>query len=148
MKLDDALNGITALGIDTAPLIYFVERHPEYLDLMREILQRVDAGQIAGYSSVVTLTEVLTQPLRQSNQTLEIEYRTLLLDSRNFLLAAISAETAEIAANLRARHNLRTPDALQIAAAMDVGCQAFLTNDQELARVTDIRVLVLAELEL
>lgn len=78
MKLDDALDGTTALGIDTAPLIYFVERHPRYLELMREILQRVDTGQITGYSSVVTLTEVLTQPLRQGDQALEIEYRTLL----------------------------------------------------------------------
>ena len=56
MKLDDVLDGVTALGIDTAPLIYFVERHATYLDLMRAIIQRIDAGQFTGYGSVVTLT--------------------------------------------------------------------------------------------
>jgi predicted nucleic acid-binding protein len=144
MKLDEALDGVTALGIDTAPLIYFVEQHAAYLDIMRAVIQRIDSGQIIGYSSVVTLTEVLTQPLRQGNQILEAEYRTLLLNSRNFLLSAITAEIAELAADLRARHSLRTPDALQIAATLFSGCQAFLTNDQELSRVTDLRIVVLA----
>jgi predicted nucleic acid-binding protein len=147
MKLAEALDGVTALGIDTAPLIYFVEGHATFLELMRVVIQRIDAGQITGYSSVVTLTEVLTQPLRQGNPTLEVEYRTLLLNSRNFILLAITAEIAELAAELRARHNLRTPDALQIAAALYSGCQAFLTNDQELARVSDLRIIVLGELE-
>ena len=147
MKLAEALDGVTALGIDTAPLIYFVERHTTFLELMRVVIQRIDAGQITGYSSVVTLTEVLTQPMRQGNPALEAEYRSLLLNSRNFYLSAITAEIAELAAELRARHNLRTPDAFQIAVALFSGCQAFLTNDQELARVSDLRIIVLGELE-
>lgn len=43
---------------------------------------------------------------------------------------------------------LRTPDALQIAAALVAGCEAFLTNDAGLKRVTELRVLVLDELEM
>jgi predicted nucleic acid-binding protein len=148
MKLDLAIEGITALGFDTAPLIYFVERHTNYLDLMRAIIQRVDSGKVAGYSSVVTLTEVLTQPMRLNNSVLETEYRELLLNSRNFALAVITTQVAERAAGLRAKYSLRTPDALQIAAALETGCQAFLTNDLELKRVTELQVLVLAEIEL
>jgi predicted nucleic acid-binding protein len=49
---------------------------------------------------------------------------------------------------LRAHYNLRTPDALQVATALEFGCQAFLTNDEQLQRVTDLRVLVLKELSL
>jgi predicted nucleic acid-binding protein len=67
MRLDEALQGILRLGIDTAPFIYFVERHPDYLGLMREIIRRIDAGEIEAVSSVVTLTEVLTHPLRFKN---------------------------------------------------------------------------------
>lgn len=148
MKLDDALSGVTALGIDTAPLIYFVERHASYSDLMRAIVQRIDSGQLAGFSSVVTLTEVLTHPLRQNNRALVAEYRALLLNSRNFMLSEITVEIAEIAAELRGRRYLRTPDALQIAAALHAGCQAFLTNDQELSRLSELRIIVLKELEL
>ncbi len=60
----------------------------------------------------------------------------------------IDSTVAERAADLRARYNLRTPDALQTAAALDTGWQAFLTNDTQLKRVIELRVLILDELEL
>jgi predicted nucleic acid-binding protein len=148
MTLDDALNGVTKLGFDTPPFIYFVERHPAYVDVVREVIRRVDSGIISGCASVVTLTEVLTQPKRLGNTALEVSYRDLLLQSRNFTLVTIDAVIAERAADLRARYSLRTPDALQIAAALSVACEAFLTNDTTLKRVTELHILVLDELEL
>ena len=148
MRLDEALQGILRLGIDTAPFIYFVERHPDYLGLMREIIRRIDAGEIEAVSSVVTLTEVLTHPLRFKNVSLAQRYRDVLYRSRNFRLLPIDAAIAEVAANLRARYNLRTPDALQLATAIRAGCDAFLTNDATLKKVTELKVLVLSELQL
>jgi predicted nucleic acid-binding protein len=147
-KLDEALTGVMRLGIDTAPFIYFVERNPKYVDLVREIVRRIDGGPIAGYSSMVTLTEVLTKPKKVGDTITEKEYRDLLLNSRNFELVLIDDAVAVRAANLRADYNLRIPDALQIAAALESGCEAFLTNDTMLKRVTELRVLVLDELEL
>lgn len=44
MKLRDALGDVGTLGIETAPFIYFVEKHPTYVDRMRAIFQRVDSG--------------------------------------------------------------------------------------------------------
>lgn len=148
MRLDDVLVGTTALGFDTAPFIYFVERHPSYLAVMREIIRRVDAGELEGYSSVVTLTEVLTLPMRLGKGGIVQEYRDVLLHSRHFTPIPLNAALAERAALLRARYTLRTPDALQIATALHAGCQSFLTNDRALKRVTDLRVLILQELEL
>jgi len=55
---------------------------------------------------------------------------------------------AERAADLRARYNLRTPDAIHIATAIVAGCDAFLTNDLALRRVTELRVLTLSTLAL
>lgn len=59
----------------------------------------------------------------------------------------VSVAIAERAAHLRAQYRLRTPDAIHIATAMIAGCDAFLTNDLNLKRVQEIRVLVLEELE-
>ncbi len=147
-RLADALAGVTRIGFDTAPFVYFVERHPSYLDLVREVLRLVDAGMPTAYSSVITLTEVLTQPLRVGNLTLADEYRSRLVNSHNLILKAIGPVTADLAAELRARHRLRTPDALQVATALEAGCEAFLCNDRGLRRVTELRVLVLDDLEL
>jgi predicted nucleic acid-binding protein len=147
-RLDVALAGIPALGLDTAPFIYFVERHPRYLPLLRDVFRRIDAGTLLGYGSVITLTEVLTRPFQAGDVALVTAYRDLLLTSRHFSLVPIDAGVAERAAELRARYRLRTPDALQLSAALNRGCPAFLTNDHGLRRVGDLQVLVLDDLEL
>jgi len=67
-QIEQTLTDVTAVGFDTAPLIYFIEDHPDYVDSMREIIRRVDSGLVLGYSSVITLTEILTKP-RQLGQT-------------------------------------------------------------------------------
>jgi predicted nucleic acid-binding protein len=40
------------------------------------------------------------------------------------------------------------PDALQISVALSAGCDAFLTNDVKLKRLTELRVLAIDELEI
>ena len=51
MKISDAFNGISKLAIDTAPIIYFVEKHPDYLQKVRYVFQRIDIGQIVAVSA-------------------------------------------------------------------------------------------------
>jgi len=145
--LDDALIGVTRLGFDTSPIIYLIEVHPAYDALVTEIFRRIDQGGMVGFTSTITLTEVLTLPVKQGDRDLQIEYCDLLLHSANFSMLSVNAEIAELAAKLRAQYGLRTPDALQIAAAKIANCQAFLTNDKDLKIVSDVNVLVLDELE-
>ena len=148
MNIRDALRGVQRLYTETAPLIYYVEEHPTYVAKMDAIIAAIEEQPIEAVSSVITLTEVLTQPFKLRNTRLEQEYRDILLYSREFRLLPITSRIAESAADLRARYNLRTPDALHVAAGMDARCDTFLTNDTGMKRVTEIAVLVLDELEL
>jgi len=148
VKISDALEGVQRLYTETAPLIYYVEENPTYVAKMNAIIEAIEDRPIEAVSSVITLTEVLTYPLKLGNTRLEREYRDILPHSGGFRLLTITARIAESAAALRARYNLRTPDALHVAAAIDVRCDAFLTNDTGIKRVTEITVLVLDELEL
>lgn len=125
-----------------------MERNPVYLDLVREVMRRISSGAMNGHPSAITLTELLVQPLRLGNTTLAQRYRRFLSRSRNLSLEPISTGIAEQAADLRARYRLRTPDVLQIAAALNAGCSALLTNDAQHKRVVELQVLVLDELEL
>jgi len=147
-KLADSLVGVTRLGLDTVPFIYFVEMRSPHFTLVEAIIQHIDRGDFEGFTSVITLTEVLVHPLLHSDVALQEEYHDLLLHSQNFEAVGINSIIAEQAAQLRARYRLLTPDALQLAVALDKGCQAFLTNDRALKRVAELRVLVLDELEL
>lgn len=144
--LDEALQGVSALAFDTSPFIYFIERHPLHLTVMRELFRRVDAGDIIGFSSVLTLTEVLTRPLQVGNHRLEREYRSLLEHSRHFTLVPVDEQIASHAALLRARYKLRTPDALHVASALQHGCQAFITNDRALGGIQELSVLLVEDL--
>ncbi len=148
MKLPDALRGVRQLAFDTSALIYFIERHPTYFDRMLFIMRYVDEGLIAGLSSTIALTEVLVQPLRAGDQGLIARYEAVLTKSASFRLEPLTAATARRAAELRAQYNLKTPDALHVATALEARCDAFLTNDRGIQRVTELRVLVLDDLEL
>ncbi len=148
MKLEDALGNISLLTFDTAPIIYFVEANPKYDALVTAIFQRVEDAEITGITSVISLCEVLVHPIRNQNHVLKQRYLDILQNSPNFFTKFINASTAERAAELRAAYNLRTPDALQIATALENGCNAFLCNDKDLKRVTELQIFILDELEL
>jgi len=60
---------------------------------------------------------------------------------------AIEEQVASRAADLRARYNLTLTDAFQVAAALVAGCDAFLTNDDAIKRVTELNVIVIDEVE-
>lgn len=145
VRLEDALRGITSIGLDTSPLIYFIEFHPMFGLVAREIFHRVSIGTIVGYCSNLIRTETLTHPLRRGDHVQAEAYRALFLNLR---MIDVDGMIAERAADLRARYNLRTPDAIHIATAIVAGCDAFLTNDLALRRVTELRVLTLSTLAL
>lgn len=140
--------GLRSICIETAPFIYYVEQQPEYIDRIRAIMQRVSAEGLSVVASVMTLTETLTKPLKVGDQVLVQEYRALFRNTRQVRLIPITVQIADLAAQLRARYNLKTPDALQIATAIDARSDLFLTNDLGIKRVTDVRVLPLDELTL
>ena len=75
-------------------------------------------------------------------------YRELLLNSTNFHTVPVNTNVAENAARIRATYGLRLPDAIQIAFALDSGCQAIVCNDRSMRRVRELEVLVLDDLEL
>ncbi|HEX9961610.1 MAG TPA: PIN domain-containing protein [Pyrinomonadaceae bacterium] len=112
------------------------------------LIARVENEEITGITSVISLCEVLIHPLRNQNLNLKQRYLDILQNSPNFFTKSINSATAQTAASLRAKYNLRTPDALQIATALENGCDAFLCNDKDLKRVTELKILILDEIEL
>jgi predicted nucleic acid-binding protein len=138
--LDD-LQGKT-VGLDTAPLIYFIEENPAYIETVRSFFEAMDRGDFLVVTSTVTLLEVLVHPFRSNNRKLAAEYRDILLNSKLTILE-VSTSIAEQAAQLRAAHNIRTPDAIQVSAALSAGASHFLTNDIRLPEIPSIQIFSL-----
>lgn len=135
----------TIVGLDTAPLIYFIEQNPTYLEMMRLFFRTLNQGDFLVVTSVVTIPEVLVYPLRQGNITLAQQYRDILFNSQVTTIE-VAPNIAETAAQLRADYNLKTPDAIQMATAINEGASFFLTNDGRLPSLPGLSVLVLDQL--
>ena len=84
--------------------------------------------------------------MRWTASLLAARYEGLLTRSRGLHMVEIDREQLRAAAQLRAAHRgVRTPDALQLSAALSGGCTAMLTNDRRLPVVPGLRVLELRE---
>jgi predicted nucleic acid-binding protein len=139
--IDDVGNGPVAL--DTAAFIYFIEAHPLYLPALLPVFVAADREDLTIVTSAVTLLEVLVVPYRAGNMALATRYEDILTRSRGVLLREIDRVQLRAAAQLRAVAGVRTPDALQMAAALAEGCTAFVTNDQRLHSLPGLTVLQL-----
>jgi predicted nucleic acid-binding protein len=134
--------GSTApVGVDTAVFIYFIEEDPRFLPAILPLFEAADAGRRQLVTSALTLLEVLVVPYRAGNRPLAERYELLLTRGRGIRLVNLGLEHLRAAAQLRAATGIRTPDALQIAAAMGAGCATFVTNDRRLPQIPGHRVL-------
>jgi hypothetical protein len=50
--------------LDTSPIIYSVEKHADYWQLLTPLWQSLKASEIEVYSSGLTLLETLVQPIK------------------------------------------------------------------------------------
>jgi predicted nucleic acid-binding protein len=141
MEWIDALRG-TVVGVDTAPLIYLIEENQTDLPFVQAFFEAVDRSEFRVTTSVLTLTEVLVHPMRQGDHDLADQYRRILLHA-NQVTIPVSDLIAEEAAQLRAQHGLRTPDAIQLPTAIRSGASSFLTNDARLPAVAPLKMLAL-----
>ena len=145
MEWVKALDGMV-VGLDTSPLIYLIEEHPVYLPLVRPFFEAVDRGDFLVVTSTLTLTEVLVHPVRHGNQELAERYRRILLGASHIVTLPVSEGIAQQAAQLRVGGMLRTPDAIQLATALQSEASCFLTIDSRLSAISALKVLVLNQL--
>lgn len=131
------------IALDTVVFIYFIEEHPRFLPLVDPLFSNVEMGRIEAVTSTLTLLETLVVPYRAGNASLAARYDALLTRSRGVRLVDLDRVQLRAAAQLRAVYGVRTPDALQLAAALSSGCSAFVTNDRTLPDIAGLRILQL-----
>ena len=132
-------------GVDTSIFIYLLEEHPRFLPLVMPMFESADAGARQLVTSTLTLLEVLVVPYRSGDMQLAERYERTLSHSRGVTMIPLTRNQLRAAAQLRALTGMRTPDALQIAAALGGGCQTFVTNDRRLADVPGLRIVQLSD---
>lgn len=121
--------------LDSVSIVYYLERNPRYFHAAAEWMERVNVGRLAAYASALLLAEVLVPAYRAGKPAAARQARAALERVPNFEIVDVSAAVSDSAARLRAEHNLRTPDALHVATALNEGAGWIVTNDRVLRRV-------------
>ena len=132
--------GSGSVALDTAVFIYFIEADPRFLPLIDPLFREADEGTRELVTSALTLLEVLVVLLRVRNRAVADRYEALLTRSRGIRLVALTQDQLRAAAQLRATTSVKTPDVLQLVAAIGAGCQTFLTNDRRLPLVPGLEI--------
>jgi predicted nucleic acid-binding protein len=145
MGVIDRLHGRKTIGIDSAIFIYHLEAHPAYAPLTRELLAAVEDGRLTAFTSSLALMQILDRPYRMERPETARKYEALLANFPNLTILDIDREAARRAAQLRARFHLRPADALQAAAGLTHGMQAFITNNCAFTRLGSLCDVVLLE---
>ena len=133
------------VGFDTAPLIYYIEDVDPYADLLDPVFELLGGHRLNAITSTIALAEILTKPLADKNFGLVDEIKFTLKSFSTLRMVAVDEKLAEAAALIRARHGVRLPDALQVAAAIYGEATLFITNDKRLSRIDALEILVLSD---
>ena len=118
--------------------IYHLQDHPTYASLTQTIFEAWEEGRNSGVTSVITMLEILVKPKKEGNLDAARDYQELLTTYPNLHILDVDLAVACLAADLRAKYAIRTPDALQIAAALHAGASGFITNDEQLKQVAEV----------
>lgn len=124
--------------VDTSPFICVLESHLQFAELFVGLFEAAENGTLSIVLSTVTLAEVLTGPHKAGQTALAKRYEKALCD---YEVVPVSVPVAALAAQLRAQHRLKLPDALQLATALEIGASAFVTHDRDFSGITGIQVL-------
>ena len=134
----EALPAGALLLVDSGPIIYTLEAHPKFAGRYEALFARHAAGELSLAVTTITIAEVLTGPLGAGEEALAKRYRSVL---ESWQVVVLTADIAETAARLRAKHKLKLPDAIQLASALAINADALVTHDRDFAKVRGLRVV-------
>lgn len=145
-KLEQFIKRHELLGIDTCIFIFQLERNPKYFDLANKVFMWVEKLNGKAFTSTITMLELLVAPYRERNIEKVNQIYAILATFPNLEWVTPTLGVADLAARLRAKYNLKTPDSIQLASALESRASGFITNDKIYKKVTEIEIMIFDEL--
>ena len=146
IRLSAFLRRHRRIGLDTSIFIYELEANDRYVALADRVFAWIEQPGHTAVTSTITMTELLVQPYRESDEARVDQFYGLLTTYPHLDWIAPDLEIADMAARLRALHRLKTPDALQAATAARSQATGFVTNDPVFERVEAFETLLFDQL--
>jgi predicted nucleic acid-binding protein len=131
--------------VDAQIIIYGVEKHPQLGTRLQPVWDAAQAGQIQLGASELSVMETLVKPIQLGDSAIVSDFDRFF--ARLYLdLVPVTKGVLRAAASLRATYrSLKTPDAIQVAAARDWNATLLLTNDRDLANIPGVVICILED---
>lgn len=102
--------GLKSVVVDTSICIYFLDgdRNSQRHEIATRMFQLVEEGALTAIVSPITVAELLVHPMHRRDVRAKANVR--LFVARLCEVSATTIKTASYAAEIRARHRMRTPD--------------------------------------
>lgn len=134
--------GRSVIYLDANVIIRFVEEIPASRAVLGARLASCRGVRGSWSTSRLSRLECRCKPLRENSVALLEKFERFFTGVETVVLEVDDA-VIERATEIRARLNVKTPDAIHLASAIVAGASAFLTGDVALARCTDVAVEVM-----
>lgn len=133
--------------IDTAPFIYFFEGDSDLSLKSRDLFLKLINGNYEICTSYISAVEMKVLPQR-NKQTKKMIIMDSFIEEFGINKLGLGVREYKIALEIRANYTfIKLIDAFQLATALNNRCDYFITNDKELKKYDQIKVLLLDEFE-
>lgn len=138
------LSQVNKIGLDVNIILYYLHQDKSFgKQSLRLLTTTKNKTKVI---STLVYTEAFVYVFAEDNQILMKEQLKALESIPRLQIIAPSRQICLTASQLRAAYRLKTPDAIHIATAIDSGCDVFITNDDHLKKVAEIKILTLRDL--
>src|SRR3989304_5963311 len=139
------ISPFSKIALDTSCFVYEFDEVTPYINFTGLVFRKIELGEIKAITSAVTIIEIFIKPERLKNNKVIRSYENLLKRFPNLEIYPVDWNIGRVAARIRAKNSLKTPDAVQLALAVDQKVDAFITNDRKLRGFKETKVLVLQD---
>ncbi|MDD3268356.1 MAG: PIN domain-containing protein [Syntrophomonadaceae bacterium] len=118
--------------LDSNAIIYFLDGTPVFFEFMQGFFELLEQGRLKATISVISEAELLVKPYRENNSSAIEAVNFFLEEFPNLKICPVSREISRQAAKIRAKSDIRLPDAIILATAVHNNCDLMLGNDLKL----------------
>src|ERR1017187_6557607 len=120
---------MSRIFLDTNFFIYLIQGTGPQSVRTKYLLNAFSFRKDEILTSVMTLGELLVQPMRAGDRALVLRYRRILRSPGITVLPFLES-AAEVFARIRMDKAIKPPDAIQLATAATAGCDLFLRSEE------------------
>ncbi|NCN58975.1 VapC toxin family PIN domain ribonuclease [Candidatus Roizmanbacteria bacterium CG22_combo_CG10-13_8_21_14_all_38_20] len=140
MEARKSINEVDRVYLDTSIYIYLFENNPRFAADSEQIFLDLVQQQTTIIASTLLITELLVAPIKEKQLELARIYKYLDDHIPGLEFIPLTREISILSAELRAKYNLKTPDAIHLATALATNTQLFITADKKIKNIKEIKV--------